>query len=196
MARSSVDKIPVPIVRDYGDIMALVWEGKVFHINNPTIGTGVTGQTSYAATLSTFTFRNVSSNRVMVPLYCLLYQTGTVGGGRITIHTSTLETGQFTSGTAVTAYNANQQSQSAATVLAYHTATLPTFTTGHQRLVNTLDVFQTVTAANSGNPIDAFASSTPGFVSVRPGGQLDVYTLATITGPTWFFNIAWAELEI
>ena len=194
MARSSVDKVPIPLVRDFGDILGANWEGKVFHVNNPTIGTGVTGQTSYAATLSTFTFRNVSANRVMVPLYCLLYQTGSVAGGRISIHVSTLETGQFTSATALTAYNSNQQSGNGPTVLAYHTATLPAFTTGNQRLVNTLDCFQTVSATNDNNPINAFPA--PGFVGVRPGGQLDIFTLAASTGPTWFFNIAWAELEV
>ena len=193
MARSSSDKVPVPLLRDLGDIMGATWEGKVFHVNNPTIGTGVTGQTSYAATLSTLTFRNVSQNKVMVPLYCKLYQTGSVAGGIITAHVSTLETGQFTSATALTAYNANQQVLTAPTVLAYHTATLPTFTTGNQRLVHSMTTFQTVTALNS-DPMEVFP--TPGFCAVRPGGQLDVYTWATITGPTWNFNASWAELEV
>lgn len=192
MAKSSLDKIPVPLVRNFDELMSEAWEGKVFHVNNPTIGTGVTGQTSYAATLSTFTFRNTSANKIMVPLYAKLYQTGTVAGGIITIHVSTLETGQFTSGTALTAYNNNQTKQDAPAVLAYHTATLPTFTTGNQRLVHTETVFQTVTAANN-LPI---VFPAPGFVQVRPGGQLDIYTLAATTGPTWMFNIAWAELEV
>lgn len=192
MAKSSLDKIPVPLVRNFDDLLSANWEGKLFHVNNPTIGTGVTGQTSYAATLSTLTFRNVSSNKIMVPMYARLYQTGTVGGSIITIHVSTLETGQFTSGTALTVYNSNQNKQDAPAVLAYHTATLPTFTTGNQRLVQTETIFQTVTAANS-LPV-VFPS--PGFVQVRPGGQLDIYTLATTTGPTWFFNVSWAELEV
>ena len=192
MAKSSLDKLPVPLIRNYDDILSLAGEGKVFHVNNPTIGTGVTGQTSYAATLSTLTFRNTSSNKIMVPLYAKLSQTGSVAGGIITIHVSTLEVGQFTSGTALTVYNANQQVTSSPSVLAYHTATLPTFTTGNQRLVHTETIFQTVTAANR-TPV---VFPAPGFAQVRPGGQLDIYTLAATTGPTWMFNIAWAELEV
>lgn len=192
MARSSVEKYPVPLIRNYDDIMAASWEGKVFHVNNPTIGTGVTGQTSYAATLSTLTFRNLSGNKMLVPLYAKFYQTGSVAGGIITIHVSTLETGQFTSGTALTAFNANQNKQDAPAVAAFHTATLPTFTTGNQRLVQSETIFFTVTAANN-NPI---VFPAPGFCAVRPGGQLDIYTLAATTGPTWFFNVAWAELEV
>ena len=193
MAASSVDKTPVALVRNYNDVAALVLQGKAFVITNPTIDTGVVGQTSYAATLATFALRNLGS-KVMVPLYCLLSQTGTVGGGRISCHTVALRDDQYTSGTAVTPVNLNSSSGDGSTVLASHTATIPTITTGNSAQVATIDIFQTVSAAGENNPTNAWPF--PGFVAVRAGGSLLVYTDATITGPAWFFNIAWAELEV
>ena len=190
MAKSSQDRLA--LVRDYGSVAALVQNGVVFLINNPTIDTGVTGQTSYVATTPTFTLRNVGP-RMLVPLYAQLYQTGTVAGATIFVNVSTLETGQFTSGTQMTPVNANQHVSQGATVLAYHTSTLPAFTTGNQRFIAGARLTQTVTAYQEYYPFEAFP--TPGFCAVAPGGQLDLYTYAATTGPTWNFNIMWAELE-
>ena len=192
MARQSSDKIPLPILRNMDSINTLVEEGKVFGVTNVTIGTGIAGQTgtTYTSISPTFSFRNVGS-KVMVPLLCKLYQTGTVADIRVNVHVATLETGQFTSGTALTAYNRNQWSSNAATVLPYHTATLPQDSTGNRKLRHTAALFQTVTAANA--DVDGFPD--PGFTMVRPGGQLDIYTLGSTSAPTWFFDIQWAELE-
>lgn len=193
MAKSSVDKTPLPLIRNYGDIASLVFEGKVYHVTNPTVGTAVVGQTSYAATLATFTFRNLGA-RLMVPLYADLVQSGTVAGGRIIFNVQVLETDQFTSATALTVKNSNWRYGDASGVLAYHTATIPTLTTGNARLVYSGEVFQTLTAANADNTLNVF--KYPGFVAVRPNGALNVYTNAGTTGPGWSFNIAWAELDV
>ena len=193
MAASSIEKTPIALVRNYNDILGLALQGNVFGVTNPTVDTGVVGQTSYAATLATFSLRNLGS-KLMVPLYCMLSQTGTVGGGRISVHTQTLDTDQFTSGTEITVRNRNGYRGSASTVRAYHTATLPTFTTGNATQVTTMDVFQTVSAAGENNPTNAWPM--PGWVVVKPNGAIHVYTDATITGPAWFFDIAWAEIEV
>ena len=192
MARTSSDKIPLPLIRNMDTIATMVEEGQVFGVSNVTIGTGITPVTGgYVATTPSFTFRNLG-NKVMVPLFAKFYQTGTVADVRIAVHVSTLETGQFTSGTALTAYNRNQWSSNAATVSPFHTSTLPAFTTGNQRLRYTASIFQTVTAANA--DIDLFPE--PGFTMVRPSGQLDIWTIGSTSAPTWFFSMEWAELDV
>lgn len=193
MAKSSQDKYPVPLIRDYGDIASLVFEGKVYHVTNPTVGTPVVGQTSYAATLATITLRNLG-DRVAVPLYADFIQSGTVAGGRIIFNVQVLEADQFTSGTALTVKNSNWRYGDQAGVLAYHTATIPTLTTGNARLVHSGEAFQTVSAANADNTVQMFPY--PGFCVVRPRGGLNIYTNAATTGPGWSFNIAWAELDV
>jgi len=193
MAKSSLDKMPVPLVRDYGDLMTLVFEGKVYHVTNPTVGTPVVGQTSYAATLATITLRNLG-DRLMIPLYAKFVQSGTVAGGRIIYNVQVLESDQFTSGTALTVKNSNWRFGDTPGVLAYHTATIPTLTTGNARLVTSGEIFQTVSAANADNTLDAFAPM--GSVAVRPKGGLNIYTNAATTGPGWSFNIAWAEIDV
>mgnify|MGYP001576052277 FL=1 len=192
MARQTSDKIPLPLIRNMDSINTLVEEGKVFGIANTAVGTAVTGPTgAYVATTPTFTFRNTGS-KVMIPLFAKMHQTGVVADIRIKIHVSTLDTGQFTSGTAITAFNRNQWSSNASTVMAFSSATLPAFTTGNQKLVHTMDMFQTVTAANA----DTDGFPEPGFTMIRPGGQLDIYTVGSTSAPSWFFNIEWAELEV
>jgi len=192
MARQSNDKIPLPVLREYNAISALVEEGKVFHVTNPTVGTEIVGQTSYVATATTFSFRNLGS-KLMVPLWARLVQADAVAGGRIIVHTQVVETDQFTSGTALPIANSNWRNKDAPGVLAYHTATLPAFTTGNARLVHTGEYFQTVTAANNDNVINAV--TLPGFVGVRPNGGLHIYTWAGTTGPSWSFDIGWAEVD-
>lgn len=192
MAQMSRDKSPLPLTRNYGTIANMVEEGKVFHIVNETVGTEVVGQTSYLATASTFSFRNLGG-KLMVPLWARLHQADVVAGGRIIVHTQVLETDQFTSGTAATVRNSNWKTRDASGVLAYDTATLPAFTTGNARLVWTGEFFQTVSANNPDQVINAFPR--PGFVGVRPNGAIHIYTWAGTTGPSWSYDIAWAELE-
>lgn len=193
MAKSSQDKSPVPLIRDYGDIASLVFEGKVYHVTNPTVGTAVVGQTSYAATLATLTLRNLG-DRVAVPLYADFIQSGTVAGGRIIFNVQVLEVDQFTSGTQLTVRNSNWRYADSSGVLAYHTATIPTLTTGNARLVHSGEAFQTVSAANNDNTVKIFPY--PGFCAIRPKGGLNIYTNAATTGPGWSFQVAWAEIEV
>jgi hypothetical protein len=193
MARSSKDNPSVALVRDFSNPISLTWEGKVFGISNPTVGTEIVGQTSFANTLATFSLRNLGS-KAMVPLYALLGQAGPVAGGVIVVSVQTLDTDQFTSGTQVTVRNRNQRNSDGSSVLAFHTATLPTFTTGNANQVFAREVFQTVSAANADNTINAFGY--PGICVVRPTGAIHIYTDAAITGPSWSFSITWAELEV
>lgn len=194
MARGSSDKNPLPLVRNFDTINTMVEEGKVFGITNPTVGTAVLGPTgAYSAFVPTWSFRNLG-NKVMVPLFAKATQTGLVADIRILVHVSTLETGQFTSATTNnTSFNRNQWSSNVATVQAYVTSiVLPAFTTGNQRLRYSNTMFQTVSAANA--DVDLFPE--PGFTMVRPGGQLDIYTVGSTTAPSWFYNIEWAELDV
>ena len=193
MARTSKDNPSIALVRDFSNPISLVWEGKVFGVSNPTVGTEVVGQTSYAATLATFSLRNLGS-KAMVPLYALLSQADVVAGGEIVVSVQTLDTDQFTSGTQITVRNRNQRNSDGSSVLAYHTATLPTFTTGNANQVFAREIFPSVTAANADNTINAFGY--PGICVVRPSGAIHIYTNAAITGPSWSFAITWAELEV
>ena len=193
MARTSKDNPSVALVRDFSTPMSMVWEGKVFGVSNPTVGTEVVGQTSYAATLATFSFRNLGS-KAMVPLYAMLGEADAVAGGAIVLSVQTLDTDQFTSGTEITVRNRNQRNADGASVRAYHTATLPTFTTGNATQVFAREIFQTVSAANADNTINAWGY--PGICVVRPSGAIHIYTNAAITGPSWSFAITWAELEV
>ena len=200
MARLSSDKQPVPYLRDYNKVRNMVFDGKVFGVTNVTIGTGITGQTgtTYTSATSTFSFRNAGS-KVLVPVLGILTQTGTVADIRITVHVSTTETSLFSSGTALTAYNRNQNSGAQPTVLPFHTVTHTSAanpdTSLNRKLRHSLSIFQTVTADNPGNgPVSIFPY--PGFTMVRPGGTLDVYSLGSSSAPTWFFDIQWAELDI
>ena len=194
MGRASSDKIPVPLIRNLNNIPALTWEGKVFGVSNVTIDTSIPGQiNTYAATTPTFTFRNLGS-KVMVPLIAKLSQVGVkADASLITCYVTTLETGQFTSGTALNVFNRNQNSGTQATVAAFHTSTLPAFTTGNQRVRYITTDFANVTTLNKTTQVFPY----PGFTMVRPGGQLDIFTnsAATSSAPNWHFDIQWAELE-
>ena len=193
MAQMSRDTSPLPILRDSGDIASLVEEGKCFHIVNETVGTELVGQTAYVATAATFSLRNLGS-KLMIPLWARLHQADAVAGGRIIVHAQVLEADQApTTITAATVRNLNWWKKDASDVLAGTTVTLPTFTTGNARLVWTGEFFQTVSAANNDQIINVFPR--PGFVAVRPLGALHIYTWAGTTGPSWSYDIAWAELE-
>lgn len=193
MARSSKDSPSVPYVRDFNDVAALVAEGVVWGVGVAAADTGITGQTSYAATLATLHCRNIGP-KAMVPLYALFSQTGTVAGGRITIHVSSLQTDQYTSGTAITPFNLNRKVPGAGQVVVAHTATLPAFTTGNQQILQELDVFQSVSAVTEGAQINAVPF--PGAYVINPNGAFTIYSDATITAPTWFFHVAWAEISL
>ena len=195
MARASSDKQPVPITRNLNDITTLTWEGKVFGVANITIGTSIPGEVNtYVATTPTFTFRNLGG-KVMIPLIAKLSQVGVVADASlITCYVTTLETGQFTSGTALNVYNRNQNSSNQSTVAAFHTGTLPAFTTGNQKVRYITTDFATVSTLSKTTNVFPY----PGFTMVRPGEQLDIFTngAGSTSAPNWHFDIQWAELEV
>ena len=194
MAPSSKDVPAVPLYRDIDNLPGLTWEGKVFGVSNPTVGTGILTQVSYAATLATFWFRNLGA-KAMVPLYALLSQMGVVAGTVIVASVQTLEVDQFTSGTALTVKNRNQEVGDAPGVLAYHTATIPSLSTGNANQVFAREIFQTVTAANPDETFNVWPY--PGFCVVRPGAAIGLYVNTTTTsGANLDFSISWAELEV
>ena len=123
MAKSSSDKTPLPLIRDFGNIPALVWEGKVFNTENPTLATGVTGQVSLALTLATIQLRNLGT-KAMIPLWLNFTQTGSVAGGRIEIVVFALDNDQFTSGTALEINCTNRQKALPSQVKGFHTVSV------------------------------------------------------------------------
>ena len=194
MAQSTTqDKNPLPLVRDYSLAHSMIWEGKAFHVANPTMLTGVTGQTSHALTLATVYLGNRGSKK-MVPLWARFSQSGTVAGGRIQYGIKQADTDQYTSGTALTVEALNRQFRGGSQVIAAHTATIPAFTAGNALNVAAGELFMTVLVNNAADPIDMLPF--PGCCVVNPGGALYIYTNAATTGPTWQFDVAWAELEV
>ena len=194
MAQSSTqDKNPLPLVRNYSDAQSLIWEGKAFHVANPTAQTVVVGQTSHALTLATIYLGNRGSKK-MVPLWARFAQGGTVAGGLIFWTVKMADTDQFTSGTALTVLPLNRHYRAGSQVTATHTATIPAFTAGNATTLAGGAVFQTVSAANAGDPTEMFPF--PGCSVVNPGGALYIYTNAATTGPGWEFDVAWAEVDV
>ena len=194
MAKSSTDGTPVPFIRDFGNIPALTWEGKAFNVENPTLATGITGQTSLALTLATLHFHN-NGAKAMVPLWLNFTQTGSVAGGRIEVVIYAFDVDQFTSGTACEVNCTNRQKKSGSQVTVDHTSTIPSITpAGNNVELYSTEVFQTVSAVSNGEPTNFLPS--PGCWVIAPLGGLAIYTNAASTGPTWHFDCGWAELEV
>lgn len=194
MAQSSTrDKNPLPLVRDYSLAQSMIWEGKAFHVANVTMLTGITGQTSHALTLATVYLGNRGSKK-MVPLWARFSQSGTVAGGRIQYGIKMADVDQYTSGTALTVEALNRQVVGGSQVTAAHTATIPAFTAGNATNLAAGEIFQTVTANSEGAYQDILPF--PGCCVVNPNGALYIYTNAATTGPTWQFDVAWAEMDV
>ena len=193
MAKSSVDKSPLPLVRDFSLAQTMIYEGKAFHVANPTMLTGVTGQTSHALTLATLYLGNRGS-RQMVPLWARFSQSGTVAGGRIQWGIKIADTDQFTSGTALTVEPLNADLGGGSQAVGQHTATIPAFTAGNARNLAAGELFMTVLLNNAADPLEMLPF--PGCCVINPGGAMYIYTNAATTGPTWQFDVAWAELEV
>ena len=130
----------------------------------------------------------------MIPLWSRFAQVGTVAGGQIFWGIKIADTDQFTSGTALTVEPLNADLGGGSQAVAYHTATIPAFTAGNARNLAQGAVFMTVTTNNAGDPTEMLPF--PGCAVINPGGAMYIYTYATITGPTWVFDVAWAELEV
>lgn len=193
MAKSSVDKSPLPLIRDFSLAQTMVYEGKAYHVANPTMLTGVTGQTSHALTLATIYIGNRGS-RQMIPLWARFSQSGTVAGGRIQWGMKIADTDQFTSGTALTVEPLNADLGGGSQAVGYHTATIPAFTAGNARNLAAGELFMTVLLNNAADPLDMLPF--PGCCVINPGGALYIYSNAATTGPTWQYDVAWAELEV
>ena len=193
MAKSSVDKSPLPLIRDFSLAQTMIYEGKAYHVANPTMLTGVTGQTSHALTLATIYLGNRGS-RQMVPLWARFSQSGTVAGGRIQWGIKIADTDQFTSGTALTVEPLNADLGGGSQAVGQHTATIPAFTAGNARNLAAGELFMTVLLNNAADPLEMLPF--PGCCVINPGGAMYIYTNAAITGPTWQFDVAWAELEV
>lgn len=194
MGASSRGKVITPLVRDLGSIAALNWEGKVFNTTNPTLGTGVTGQTSLALTLATIYLQNKGA-KVMVPLWLRFTQEGTVANGRIEYTVMALDVDQFTSGTALDINSMNRHLGGSSQVLGHHTATLPAIApAGNAVKVTHGELDQTVIDPNANDNHEFLP--VPGSIIVAPGGGLAIFTTRETTAPTWLFDIGWAELEV
>ncbi len=193
MAKSSSDKTPLPLIRDFGNIAALVWEGQVFNTCNPVLGTGITGQTSLALTLSTVQLRNLGS-KAMVPLWARFVQVGSIANARIHVVSYAYDNDQYTSGTALEINCTNRQKASASQVQGAHTATIPALTVGNAVEMSSGEIFKSVTTVNTGDFHELLEA--PGAFVINPGGAWSIYTWCGTTGPTWLFNIGWAEIEV
>ena len=193
MAKSSVDKSPLPLIRDFSLAQTMIYEGKAYHVANPTMLTGVTGQSTHALTLATIYLGNRGS-RQMVPLWARFSQSGTVAGGRIQWGIKIADTDQFTSGTALTVEPLNADLGGGSQAVGQHTATIPAFTAGNARNLAAGELFMTVLLNNAADPLEMLPF--PGCCVINPGGAMYIYTNAATTGPTWQFDVAWAELEV
>ena len=190
---STLGKLTVPLMRDYSMGASYIAEGKAFHVHNVTMITGITGQTSHALTLATIYVGN-RGGKAMVPLWARFSQSGTVAGGRIQYGIQIADVDQYTSGTALTVDALNHIAAGGSQVTAAHTATIPAFTAGNNFNAAAGEIFQTVSTVGEEVVTDLFPFA--GFCIVKPGGALYIYTNAATTGPTWQYDVAWAEIEV
>ena len=180
----------------------LASRGKVFYAADSTAIETVTGQTSVATTTPTFLLQ-VPSGTTAIPLGCNLFQTGSVAGGLITVIMELDNADRYASGgTAETIFPARTLGPSGATTAPTSSCVLYSGATATDAYGVRIDaakfiaeVTPTIGETVSGQT-GAYIWTPSGGYSflVGPAAWL-VYTAAGTTGPTWLWNVKWAEVE-
>jgi hypothetical protein len=173
-----------PFQADY--LWKLAFDGRLFVAGDADQNDVVTGQTSFANTAPSFLLR-VPGGTVCLPLFVNLMQTGTVAGGDIELVFELDNVERYASGgTSEKVYNpTNARGNSC---LLYST---PTARAGFGMSVARYDLAPDVSPAE-GAPNGIFWKPEMPYLLRGPAALL-IFSSAGTTGPTWFWNVGWAE---
>ena len=160
-------------------------DGIRYMVTHQTIGTNITGQTSFVDTTPTFFIRNNQTTNRLILSNFSLSQTGTVAGGEITI-AQVLDTADrnSTPGTLVVPQNTNGESTDTAG-FTFQTNPTTTAAGGGTRVVETEDIAAQVGAV--------YAPDWRDGIIIPANGSFLVYTFAATTGPSWKFTFEVVE---
>ena len=171
----------------------LAAEGRVFYASDADQNDLVTGQTSYADTTPSFSLR-VPAGTVAIPLLMSLGQTGTVAGDTISVIVEIDNADRYSSGGASeTIFNSRTGGAGLPTPQCTLFST-PTVVTGYGIRVMGINLAQDVAPAEGISNEVIWTPTGPDFL-VGPA-NLNVYTYAGTTGPTWFWTFKWAEFPL
>lgn len=163
--------------------------GRRYCFTHQTPGTGVTGQTSYAATTPTFLFYRASAGTRFVLCRVVLMQTGTVAGGPIRVAIVTDTINRYSSGGTAIAGGQTSREASARTA---------------ETIFRTGATASAASAAkvhwSTGWPQSLGRSDTIDFrdgLIIGSTGSILVYTFpSTGTAPTWYFTFEGYEEDL
>jgi hypothetical protein len=177
---------------------ALAANGHIYAASDADQNDRVTGQTSFVNTTPTFILHNPStSGKVCLPFYYQLAQTGSVAGGDIGVDTEVRATSAYaSSGTSegVTALFVAPPTGFATPTNSCLLYSSPTASAGAGRAIGHVTLAPDVSPAEG--VINIYEWQAPTGLMIGPGGSLDVYTYAAVTGPTWGWHFVWAEIPV
>ena len=167
-------------------------EGRKFYASDADQNDRVTGQTSFANTTPTFLLQNPgNSGVVVIPLFFVLNQTGSVAGGDVDIITELdFDRNTAASGTSETVKNARFGYARANKALLWSGATAAA---GYGVRVDGITTGPDISPAE-GALQQYIWTPTSVMDLMDPGTCLKVFTFAASTGPTWYWSFAWAEV--
>ena len=181
-------------------------KGRVYGASNPTVGTAVAlSGTSYVATTPALLL-TVPVGTIVVPLHVRLFQGGTVAGGVITVIIAADTINRYSSGgTAHTPVNMRIGGAGAATngttprasVCSFYSGATAAGVTTHIELaaaIITHDVATTPFTPQTRFEWSPVANGEPAPMLVGPASLL-VHSFAATTAPSWFYKVAWIELD-
>ena len=180
----------------------LASRGKVFYGADAAMADAVTGQTSLATTTPTFLLQ-VPSGTTAIPLGCNLFQTGTIAGGLITVLMEIDNADRYASGgTSETVFPGRTLGPSGATTAPTSSCVLYSGATATDAYGVRIDAAKFVAEVTPGLT-ETSSGQTGAYVWTPSGGYTFlvgpsawlVYTFAATTGPTWYWNVKWAEVE-
>lgn len=177
------------VVADY--LWKLGAKGLIYIASDADQDDKVTGQTSFVVTTPTFLL-SVPKGVTVIPIAANLVQAGTVGGGAVDviIEVDRGTTRYASGGTSEKVFNPNGANVNAAKSALY---TGPTATSGYGANVWRATIGQDVSPAEGAVNGVFWKPEAPFFLS-GPAALL-VYTYAGVTGPTWFWNFTFAEID-
>lgn len=165
--------------------------GRVYVAADADQNDAVTGQTSFAATTPTFLLR-VPQGTIALPLFLNLSQTGSVAGGAIDvlIEIDHLVDRYASGGTSEKVVGMRRGVWPPACAL----YTGATASAGYGITVWRATIGQDVSPAEGAVQGPFWRPELPYFIE-GPASLL-IFTYAGTTGPTWFWQVGWAEVDV
>lgn len=192
LSAASSNLTMVERLRSQDFLSYLALQGKTFTLGpSSAINATVTGQTSFVATTPTFLL-NVPTGKTVIPLFMGLCQAGTVAGGDITVLMGKDKISRYSSGgTELSALPDRGSIGTQPTSKLYSGATA---TTGVATRMMGLLLGPDVSPAEGViNEIVWTPAATLDFLD-GPAAWM-IYTYAGTTGPTWFYEFKFAEVD-